>query len=297
MNTRQLQYAVLLAKARSFSHVAEDLHISQPALSKQIIALEDELGVKLFERTSPLTLTAAGEHFAAKAEQLLFEEEQLLKTMERYRTGENGKLVIGISPSRSIYLMPDFVRAMKEKYPNLQIILREGSTTLLHKGICDGLYDLAILNLPVDETLLDVHPMAQDPLVLVVPNALLPLIPDAPTTPGTPLDLAVCGALPFVTLSPGQELRLQFDKLCAQAALEPNIQLEAGSVITASAMMQAGFGASVLPLQFIQGSKPDDVTVFPIRQVASVRQPAIITKRGQYISPYTEYAIRLLQST
>ena len=296
MNSRQLQYAVLLAKARSFSHVAEDLGISQPALSKQIIALEEELGVKLFERTTPLTLTAAGEHFAARAEHLLFEEEQLLKTMERYRTGESGKLVIGISPSRSIYLMPDFVRAMKKQFPRLQIILREGSTALLHKGICDGLYDFAILNLPVDEMQLDVHPMKQDSLVLVVPQALLPLIPEAPQAPDAPLDLAACEALPFVTLSPGQELRGQFDKLCAQARLEPDIQLEAGSVIATWAMVREGFGAAVLPLQFIQHSMDDSVCIFPLRQITATRQPAVVLKRGQYISPYTEHAIGLLQS-
>lgn len=296
MNSRQLQYAVLLAKARSFSHVAEDLGISQPALSKQIIALEEELGVKLFERTTPLTLTAAGEHFAARAEHLLFEEEQLLKTMERYRTGESGKLVIGISPSRSIYLMPDFVRAMKKQFPRLQIILREGSTALLHKGICDGLYDFAILNLPVDEMQLDVRPMKQDSLVLAVPQALLPLIPEAPQAPDAPLDLAACEALPFVTLSPGQELRGQFDKLCAQARLEPDIQLEAGSVIATWAMVREGFGAAVLPLQFIQHSMDDSVRIFPLRQIAATRQPAVVLKRGQYISPYTEHAIGLLQS-
>ena len=296
MNSRQLQYAVLLAKARSFSHVAEDLGISQPALSKQIIALEEELGVKLFERTTPLTLTAAGEHFAARAEHLLFEEEQLLKTMERYRTGESGKLVIGISPSRSIYLMPDFVRAMKKQFPRLQIILREGSTALLHKGICDGLYDFAILNLPVDEMQLDVRPMKQDSLVLAVPQALLPLIPEAPQAPDTPLDLAACEALPFVTLSPGQELRGQFDKLCAQARLEPDIQLEAGSVIATWAMVREGFGAAVLPLQFLQHSMDDSVRIFPLRQIAATRQPAVVLKRGQYISPYTEHAIGLLQS-
>ena len=293
MNTRQLQYAVRLAKARSFSHVAEELGISQPALSKQIIALEEELGVKLFERTTPLTLTAAGEHFAARAEHLLFEEEQLLKTMERYRTGESGKLVIGISPSRSVYLMPDFVRAMKKQFPRLQIILREGSTTLLHKGICDGLYDLAILNLPVDETQLDVRPMKPDSLVLAVPEALLPLLPD---TADAPMDLAACSALPFVTLSPGQELRGQFDKLCAQARLEPDIQLEAGSVIATWAMVREGFGAAVLPLQFVRHSMEDSVRIFPLRQIAATRQPAVVLKRGQYISPYAEHAIGLLQS-
>ena len=86
MNTRQLQYAALLSRVRSFSQAAESLGISQPALSKQIIALEEELGVKLFDRsTSPLTVTAAGEHFARQAEQLLYREDQLLRAMAQYR--------------------------------------------------------------------------------------------------------------------------------------------------------------------------------------------------------------------
>lgn len=294
VNSRQLQYVVLLSKARSFSQVADSLNITQPALSKQIISLEQELGVKLFDRsTTPLTMTAAGEHFATKAEQLLFQEDQLLKTMERYKTGENGRLVIGVSPFRSLYLMPDFVREMKAQFPRLQIILREGSTTLLHKGICDGLYDFAILNLPVDETQLDTYPMEQDTLVLAVPDALLPHLPDAAAC--DPLDLGSCTALPFVTLAPGQELRIQFDKLCAQAMIEPDIQVEAGSIIATWAMVQAGFGAAVLPLQFVQSRDLRNVSLFHIRQRANTRQPAVVLKRGQYISPYTEYAIRLLQ--
>ncbi|MBQ7138110.1 MAG: LysR family transcriptional regulator [Clostridia bacterium] len=296
MNSRQLQYTVLLAKTLNFSRAAEALGISQPALSKQIIEIEDEMGVKLFERTTPLSLTAAGEYFAARAEHLLFEAEQLRKTMDRYRTGENGKLIIGISPSRSAYLMPDFVREMKKRFPCLQIILREGSTALLHKGICDGLYDFAILNLPVDETQLDIRPMKQDSLVLVVPQAMLPLISETSALYTEPLDLAACHTLPFVTLSPGQELRQQFDKLCAQANLEPDIQLEAGSVIATWTMVREGFGAAVLPLQFVQHSKSDNVRVFPLRQIAATRQPAIVFKRGQYVSQYIAHAIELLQS-
>ena len=83
MNSRQLQYVLLLSKELNFSQVAEQLNISQPALSKQIMALEKELNVKLFDRSSiPLTLTPAGERFVSDAKELLFREEQLKRTME-----------------------------------------------------------------------------------------------------------------------------------------------------------------------------------------------------------------------
>ena len=83
MNTRQLQYAIELYKALNFSIVADRLKISQPALSKQIAALENDLGIKLFDRTTnPLTVTPAGEHFFAGAVKLLYQEDQLLRSME-----------------------------------------------------------------------------------------------------------------------------------------------------------------------------------------------------------------------
>ena len=75
MNSRQVKYAIMLAQVRNFSQVAEQLGISQPGLSKHIINLEQDLGVKLFDRnTSPLTLTPAGEHFIREAQELLYQD-------------------------------------------------------------------------------------------------------------------------------------------------------------------------------------------------------------------------------
>lgn len=296
MNTRQLQYAVLLSRVRSFSQAAESLRISQPALSKQIISLEDELGVKLFERTSPLTLTPAGEYFTAKAERLLTEEDQLLKTLEKYKSGENGKLIIGISPFRCLYLMPDFVREMRRIFPGLQIVLKEANSTQLHKGISEGAYDFAIMNLPVDESLLDVIPLEQDELVLAVPRSMTGLIDTPAGELPAEIDLKDCAALPFIALSPGQELRTQFDKLCHHAQLEPAIPLEVVGVTTAWTMVLSGIGATVLPRQFAGTQAAQDVLLLPLRQRVVTRQPAIILKRGQYISEYAKRAIALLQS-
>ena len=76
MNYRQLQYAIALSETRNFSQVADKLKISQPALSKQILSLENDLGVKLFDRsTVPLTVTPAGEHLIREAKELLYRED------------------------------------------------------------------------------------------------------------------------------------------------------------------------------------------------------------------------------
>jgi len=297
MNSRQLQYAVMLAEKRNFSHVAEALDISQPALSKQIIALENELGVKLFDRsTTPLTLTPAGEFFIEKAQALLFEEDVLIKTMDRYKSDDIGKLTIGISPFRSLYLMPPIIKGLKENFPDLQIVLREYGRTQLHKGLSEGQYDFIITNLPVDESTLDVLPLEQDTLVLAIPNSLLSLmnLPEG-TVEDRPVDFACCENLPFAVVSQGQEMRQLFDNLCRISRIHPKIYVEVVGITTAWAMVQSGMAATLLPRQFIQSEMTDEhIALFEINQDTYVRQPAVVTRKGQYISKYARYAMDLL---
>lgn len=292
MNTRQLQYAITLAKIRNFSQVAEMLHISQPALSKQIINLEAELGLKIFDRsTTPLSLTAAGAYFIREAEEMCYREEQLLRSMEQFRTGEKGRVTIGITPFRSLYLMPKIIRAFRERYPGVRVVLHEAGSEALRKSAVEGKVDFAVVNLPVDESVLDVQPLEQDALVLAVPNSLKHLI----ARDADAIALPDCGELPFVVVGQTQEMRQLFDKLCAAGDYRPNISAEVVGITTAWSLAQAGVGATLLPLQFVQGELfCKDLTLYKLENCTTVRQPAIITRRGQYISEYTAYAMELL---
>ena len=293
MNTKQLHYAVELSKSLSFSQTAEALGISQPALSKQILHLEQELGLKLFDRTTmPIRLTAAGAHFLRQAQEMLYREDQLLRSMEQYKTGERGRLVIGISPFRSLYLMPRIVRKIRQQYPGVEVILHEAGSDQLRREAAEGRFDFAVINLPVDESVLDVTPLEPDTLVLAVPQNLVDRLPD-PTA--KTVDIRDCGKLPFIVEGQGQELRLLFDKLCAAADLTPDVAMEVVGVNTAWAMAQAGIGATLLPLQFVDNDTLDNaVTLYALLGDAQTRQPAIVTRRGQYLSDYAVYAMQLL---
>lgn len=295
MNTRQLQYAIMLAEVRNFSQLAEQLNISQPALSKQIIQLEQELGVRLFDRnTSPLKLTPAGEYFIQEGKELLFKEDQLLRSMERFRKGEEGRLVIGVSPFRSLYLIPELIRQVKVRYPGVQVQLHENHSDQLRKEVAEGCYDFAVVNLPVNESVLEVRPIEQDDMVLAVPNRLLEKVR---VQPGQTISLADCREVPFVAMGKSQELRRMLDRLCAKADFNPIIAVEVNGIATAWEMVGAGLGASLVPMQFIKGKyAASDVTLFPVRDSLSTRQPAVVTRRGQYLSEYAKYAIELLTS-
>lgn len=293
MNSRQLQYAIALSETLNFSQVADQLGISQPSLSKQILALESELGVKLFDRNhSPLSMTPAGVHFIREAKDLLYKKDQLYKAMDQFRTGENGRLDIGVTPFRSLYLMPEVVKQVKAKFPGVQVVLHEAGSTQLRKDSTEGKFDFAIVNLPVDESVLDVTPMEPDTLVLAVPNSMK----DQLRVQGkTSIRFADAKDLPFVVLGQSQELRQLFDKLCAGADFHPNIAAEVVGVTTAWAMAHAGVGAALLPLQFVSSQHFDEnLTLFNVENNAYSRQPVIVTRRGQYLSEYASYAISLL---
>lgn len=296
MNSRQLQYALLISQVGSFSQAAEQLKISQPALSKQILSLEKELGVQLFNRsTVPLSLTPAGESFIAETRELLFKEEQLRQTMQKFKSDDYGQLVIGISPFRSVYLIADTIKALREQYPQLQVILKETGSVELHKGAVEGEYDFAIMNLPVDETMLNATPLEQENIVLVVPNNLLEYLPEAEQDSDYPypvIDLAGCGDIPFIVLSKQQELRQLFDKLCVLSRLHPTVCTEVIGITTAFTMAFAGVGATILPLRFLLNNDfSNNLSFFSIKHCTVTRKPVIVTRKDLELSEYARFAI------
>lgn len=294
LNSRQLQYAITLSQTLNFSHAADQLGISQPSLSKQILSLENELGLRLFDRNrSPMTVTPAGAYFILEAKELLYKEDQLIKGLDRYKSGENGRLVIGVTPFRSLYLMPPLAKKIRDRYPGIQVVFHEASSSQLRKEAAEGKFDFAIVNLPIDDSLLDSILIEPDTLVLAVPSSMSDFLS---AVPGQEIDFSKAASLPFVVLGASQELRQLFDKLCTSANFRPNIAAEVVGVTTAWAMARAGVGAALLPLQFVSSQHFDkSLTLLSIRSNNYIRQPAIVTRKGQYISEYARYAMSLLQ--
>ena len=296
MNTKQIQYVLMLSETLNFSQVEDRLGISQPTLSKQIQHLEKDLGVKLFDRDhSPLTMTPAGEYFVRNARELMYHEEQLRKGLGQFRSGESGRLDIGVTPFRSMYLMPNLVKEIRDRYPGVQVCLHEEVSSQLRKEAAEGKYDLAVVNLPVDTALLDVIELEPDTLVLAVHRSMVGKLPISEEGEYITVDFKEVQDMPFVVLTPGRELRQLFDGLCAAADFHPIIAAEVKGVISAWSMARAGVGAALLPLQFVHRQNFDkDLALYVVKNSLYSRQPVIATRRGQVRTPYADYAIELL---
>ncbi len=295
MNNKQLEYALALSKSLSFSKTAEQLGISQPALSKQISALERELGVELFDRhKTPLAVTAAGEYFFRQAKELIYREEQLYRSMDAFKEESSGSLTIGVSPFRALYLLPEVCKKIKERFPGVTIVLREEPSGKLRASAAEGKYDLAVVNLPVDESVLEARLIEQDTLVVAVPRTMVHLIPDNKRSE-CELEFADFHGIGFVVVTRSQEMRQLFERLCSASGIRPEISAEVVGITTAWSMMRAGVGAAILPLQFIRSmGDSDDFITFGLKQASDTRTPAVVTRRGQYLPEYARYAIDLL---
>lgn len=293
MNYRQLKYAIALSEKRNFSAVAEELNITQPALSKQILSLEEELGVKLFDRSvNPLSLTPAGDDFIHRAREIVYREDSLRRSMDTFRRGSAGQLTIGITNFRSSYLVLDTIKKVKEKYPGITIQINELKNAELRKETAEGKYDFSIVNLPVDDALLDVRALEADKLVLVVPDELMHLIPHKPRD--GKIDFSSCSQLPFVAVGQSQEMRQLFEKLCITAGFHPIIAVEVVYLNTAWAVARSGVAATILPEQFVNHENTEGMTVLDIPDAKYTRQPVVAIKRDRVLSEVAEYAIDVL---
>lgn len=152
MDLRQFQYISAVARFRNVTKAADSLFISQSALSHYIKSAEDELGVRLFDRsTTPISLTDAGRCYMESAQRILLENERLMKELRDITNHMSGTLKIGTSGDRCSYMIPKLLPEFYAKFPEIRVdVVTEGGSSL-SKMLRDGAIDLVLLpSLPED---------------------------------------------------------------------------------------------------------------------------------------------------
>ena len=156
MELDQLRYFLRVAERGNFTRAAEDLMISQPALSRSIQKLEEELGQPVFERKARLvSLTDAGTRLQARAQQVL----SIIADTKAEITddGESGRVRVGAIPTIAPYFLPEILQKFSAAFPRATLIVQENTTDHLLKNCTQGEIDLAIVALPVPVKYLEVE--------------------------------------------------------------------------------------------------------------------------------------------
>jgi len=241
---RHLRYVVALASELHFARAAARLHIAQPPLSQQIKALEEELGVRLFARTSRrVALTDAGAAFVAEARRTLASAEQAVEAARRAARAETGRLAIGYVGSASYELLPAALRAFRSRAPDVQLVLEEMSSNEQSRGVLAGTLDLGFVRRPppIDRRLAGTV-VWREPIVVAVPR-------DHLLAARRSIRLRQLDGEPFV-IHPAR-LRpswadVAYD-LCRGAGFEPNVVQEAVEMASALSLVAAGIGIALVP--------------------------------------------------
>ena len=249
MELRHLRYFIAVAEELHFGRAAERLGISQPPLSQQIQALEEEIGARLFERTNRrVELTDAGRLFLDESRQVLAQVDKAVLLARRAPLAELGELKIGFTSSAPFTsTIPSSIHAFRKAYPDVHLDLQEMSSRQVLKALLEESLQVGVIRpLALPDAVHWVE-LFREPLVAV-------LRADHPLAAGSEDGLAIAALAeePFVFFprSYGTGLYDQVIALTRQAGFSPRIAQEASEAMTIIGLVSAGLGVSILPASF-----------------------------------------------
>ena len=172
ISLKQLRYFDAVARSSHFGKAAEQCAVTQPALSMQILELEKSLGVQLLERgRNGVLLTEAGRDIAGRAGRILTDVRDIVDFARRQGGVLSGPLHLGVIPSVAPYVLPALLPQIRDKYPDLELYLRETQTHHLVEELLDGGLDLLLLALPVDHAEVETIRLFTDRFLLAMPKS------------------------------------------------------------------------------------------------------------------------------
>ncbi|WP_141800397.1 LysR family transcriptional regulator [Nocardioides sp. SLBN-35] len=272
MELQQMRYVVAVAEHGSFTRAAEACFVVQSALSHQVARLEQELGVRLFHRTSrQVRLSAAGQAFLPVARQCLDAADRARAEVAA-ATGEvRGPLSIGVIPTVAAVDVPEALRTFRERYPQVQVRLTSGNSDTHVQQVADGALDLAFLGLPDGWEITGVagRQLARDQHRAV-------MAPDHPLAGRSRLTLARIAGETFVDFPAGTTGRLQADTAFADAGLRREVSFETTDMLLMGRLLRAGLAVALLASTFVEqlpGLVAVPVTRAPVRTEHVVWSP------------------------
>ncbi|MDJ0591220.1 MAG: LysR family transcriptional regulator [Pleurocapsa sp. MO_226.B13] len=274
MEFRQLRYFVAVAEELNFGRAAKRLYISQQALSKQILNLEDELEIQLFYRSKyQVKLTEAGAVFLKESRQLLNQAQKAVQLSKRAARGEIGQIKLSFVASALHSILPKILRIFRESYPDVEIIMNENSTHDQVQALLKNESDLGFLYLPIEDKSFNIQPILEESLAVVLPKG-------HPLSTLEKLPLKVLKNESFI-LHPRYEGPVLYDRLislCESAGFVPEVVQEVPASKTRIGLVAAGLGISFV-FANLQNLINTEVVYKQLNEVEIALQLAVVWRK------------------
>lgn len=295
MDFQKLNYLVSVAEQKSFSKAAEKCFVSQPALTRSIKGIEDELGIKLFDRSkSPVRLTYAGERYLAGAQEILKLKSKLDQEMADIILHKKDRLTLGIPHTRGANWVPRIFPAFYQEYPNIDIQLVEGTSVELEKKLDAEEIDLFVLGTtPILTKGIEIIPLYQEEMCVIVSRQadVLKEISLPPNQPGVLqyLPSRLLNDIPFISALPSQGTYHLARQIFDEYHLNPSSPLEPvnASIAYHLAPLQKGFAFGPATISYEENFNFEPIFC-SIEDKPISRKAGILYKSGRRRSPAAE---------
>ena len=287
---RQLRVFRSVAEGRNFSRAGDQVGLTQPAVSRAILELESQLGVRLLDRTTrEVTLTEAGHSLAARLERALEELDQTLQDVAGLASAFSGNVRVASSPTLSANLMPACIAACARQLPGTRFMLLDRIQQDVLDSVRSGEVDFGMVIEPSSADDLHCEDILIDPFVLVMPS-------DHPLAQRKSVRWSALDGAELVLLDHASGSRRLIDDALAQQGAHCRIQQQLGHPTTVFRMVEAGIGISVMPALSLPAERSRRLTAVPLMPSIQ-RTIMLIRRRNRALSPLAERVWTLVRET
>lgn len=289
----------VVAREQSFSKAAQKLFIAQPSLSLIVKNLEEELGTPLFDRScKPIRLTEAGREYIRATEQIRGIEHSFQEYILALNNLETGSLSIGSNQLLSTLVLPRFISAFMQSYPNITLSLIDANSTSLENEIANGSLDIVIDNSELSAELFERKQLASEYLLLAVPAdfpvnerckeyqlSYQDILENRHTSGIQPVPLHIFSETPFILMNRNNDTRKQTNAIFQEINFTPNVLFEMDRLITLFYYVVQGAGASLVSdtlVQNIQGVDLSRIVFYGLPTKHRKRNIYAYYKRNKY---------------
>ena len=278
MDFDQLETFLAVARLSSFSRAAEKRFRTQPAISSQIRALEEEVGARLLDRTGgKVSVTAAGKVFQKYAEEALEERKKVIASMAEMERIPRGELVVGANEGTCLHILPEVFADFKKAYPNVGVNIKRADYARILESVIDNSVDFGVVSLPVNDNRLTVVLIHRDELVVIAPpkHSLAKL-----------KEVAIAEAAKFPLLVPkAGHTRDALEALFDERRLKPNYSMELESSELLKRFVAADVGVGfVARSNVVEDVKAGFLVAIPIADAQIRRDLALVFRKDKALS-------------
>lgn len=294
IDLRRLRYFLIVSDELHFGRAAVRLHIAQPPLTRQISALEAELGFRLFDRsTRNVTLTSEGRHFLPYARAVLEQVDLTASITSKLATGSAGHLAVGYASSIALSdIFSQTIQTFCSAYPDVQLTVEEGASSTQWAQLIEGRLDIGMSRMqpPADDAEIQAICLDNEPLIAAIAS-------DSPLSRQEQVTLAELSAYPLIAFPTdyGSGLNEIIEALYRRQALIPLPAPKGKQITSIIALVAAGRGVAVVP-QCTQTLVKRGVTYRPLAEPGATA-PLLVLTRKRERSPLVKAFVEIIEQT